>query len=72
VCGAWDQGFSYADLPFGRKAVPFTVRKEFALKQRWALIGLGIGFIIPFFALIFAPPMVVGGTLLYVDRGTAQ
>ncbi|MFH1830556.1 MAG: EI24 domain-containing protein [Pseudomonadota bacterium] len=66
LCGAWDLGFSYADLPFGRKAVPFADRKAFALKHRWALIGLGSGFIIPFFALIFAPPMVVGGTLLYV------
>ncbi len=66
--GAWDLGFSYADLPFGRKAVPFKVRWAFAKREKWALIGLGAGFVIPFFALIFAPPMVVGGTLLYVER----
>lgn len=68
VFGAWDLGFSYADLPFGRKARPFSERWEFAKRERWALIGLGSGFIIPFFALVFAPPMVVGGTLLYIDR----
>ena len=72
VFGAWDLGFSYADLPFGRKAVPFADRKAFALKHRWALIGLGSGFIIPFFALVFAPPIVVGGTLLYVDRSVTS
>ena len=68
IFGAWDLGFSYADLPFGRKAQPFSLRWDFAKKERWTLIGLGVGFIIPFFALIFASPMVVGGTLLYVDR----
>jgi CysZ protein len=66
--GAWDLGFSYADLPFGRKAEAFQVRWAFARKHRWVLIGLGSGFVIPFFALVFAPPMVVGGTLLYLDR----
>ena len=68
IFGAWDLGFSYADLPFGRKAMPFSVRWDFARKERWTLVGLGAGFIIPFFALVFAPPMVVGGTLLYLDR----
>lgn len=68
IFGAWDLGFSYADLPFGRKARPFSVRWQFAKDNRWALIGLGSGFIIPFFALVFAAPMVVGGTLLYIDR----
>lgn len=68
VFGAWDLGFSYADLPFGRKAESFGVRWAFAKKHRWALVGLGSGFIIPFFALVFAPPMVVGGTLLYLDK----
>jgi len=68
VFGAWDLGFSYADLPFGRKARPFSERWGFAKREKWALIGLGSGFIIPFFALVFAPPMVVGGTLLYIDR----
>jgi len=68
VFGAWDLGFSYAELPLGRKARPFEERLAFARRQKWALIGLGSGFIIPFFALVFAPPMVVGGTLLYVER----
>ncbi len=64
--GAWDLGFSYADLPLGRRAAPFRERWSFARQHRWALIGLGVGFIIPFFALIFAAPMVAGGTLLYI------
>jgi len=68
VFGAWDLGFSYADLSFGRRARPFAERLAFARREKWALIGLGAGFVIPFFALIFASPMVVGGTLLYIDR----
>lgn len=66
--GAWDLGFSYADLPFGRKAASFDERWAFAKREKWTLIGLGAGFVIPFFALVFAPPMVIGGTLLYVER----
>ena len=66
--GAWDMGFSYAELPLGRRAASFKERVAFGRAHRWALMGLGIGFIIPFFALLFAAPMAVGGTLLYLDR----
>jgi uncharacterized protein involved in cysteine biosynthesis len=66
--GAWDLGFSFADLPMGRKVSPLRERWRFARENKWMLTGLGIGFIIPFFSLIFAAPMVVGGTLLYIDR----
>lgn len=66
--GAWDLGFAFADLPMGRKVVPLKERWAFAKRHKWALIGLGSGFIIPFFALVFAAPMVVGGTMLYVKR----
>jgi CysZ protein len=66
--GAWDLGFSYADLPYGRRAAPFRERIAFARRERWALMGLGAGFIVPFFSLIFAAPMVVGGTLLFVAK----
>ena len=68
IFGAWDIGFCFADIPNSRRALPFKERWKFAREQRWALIGLGLGFVIPFFSLIFAAPMVVGGTLLYVDR----
>lgn len=69
VFGAWDLGFSYADLPYGRRAAPFRTRWAFARQHRWALMGLGAGFAIPFFALIFAAPMVAGGTILFVSKG---
>jgi CysZ protein len=72
VFGAWDLGFSYADIPNGRRVVPLRERWRFARKNRWALIGLGAGFIIPFFSLIFAAPMVVGGTLMYIDSHKAS
>ena len=68
VFGAWDVGFAFADLPMGRKVVPLRGRWEFAKKNKWALMGFGAGFIIPFFTLVFAAPMVVGGTLLYVEK----
>ncbi len=72
VFGAWSLGFSYAELPLSRRVVPFAMRKRFALDHRWALIGLGAGFAIPFFSLIFSSPMVVGGTLYYVDRAQSE
>ena len=68
IFGAWDLGFSYADLPMGRKITPLSERWRFAKENKWMLTGLGIGFAIPFFSLVFAAPLVVGGTLLYVDR----
>ena len=66
--GAWDLGFTYADLPMGRKVTPFRERLTFARQNKWGLIGLGAGFIIPFFNLICVSPMVVGGTLFYVEH----
>lgn len=67
IFGAWDLGFAYADLPMGRRVLPLRQRVDFAMKNKWALIGLGSAFIIPFFNLIFVAPMVVGGTLLYTE-----
>ncbi|MFH0798552.1 MAG: EI24 domain-containing protein [Pseudomonadota bacterium] len=67
IFGAWSLGFIYADLPMSRRVSPLKERWAFARKNRWALIGLGTGFVIPFFGLLFAAPMVVGGTLLHVD-----
>ncbi len=70
--GAWDLGFSYADLPYGRRAAPFRTRWAFARSNRFALMGLGAGFAIPFFALLFAAPMVAGGTILFVEKQGAS
>ena len=67
VFGSWSLGFSYADLPAGRRVMPFRERWRFAVKNRWSLVGLGCGFAIPFFSLLCAAPMVVAGTLLYID-----
>lgn len=68
IFGAWDLGFSYSDLPYGRRAAPFSERFKFARKNFWSLVGLGIGFVIPFFSLIFTAPLVVGGTILFIDK----
>ena len=65
--GACDLGFSFAELPMGRRAASFGERLSFARKNFWMLTGFGIPFAIPFFAIIFAPPMVAGGTLLYIS-----
>jgi len=62
--GALSVGFSYTDLPASRKVTPFKERVAFARRHLWSLIGLGMIFLIPFFSLLFAAPMVVGGTLL--------
>jgi uncharacterized protein involved in cysteine biosynthesis len=66
--GAWALGFSYADIPMGRRAIAFKERIAFGKRHGWALAGFGAPFIIPFFSLIFSPALVVGGTMLYVDR----
>ena len=68
--GAWDLGFAYADLPMGRKVLSLKKRWDYAKKNKYFLIGFGWGFIIPFFALVFAAPMVVGGTMLYFEHHT--
>lgn len=67
LCGAWGLGFAYADLPMGRRTRPLRERLAFAKRRRWALIGFGSVFAIPFFSLLFTAPMVVGGTLLYIE-----
>lgn len=68
IFGAWDMGFAYADLPMGRKVAPFKDRVDFAMRYKYGLAGLGMGFIVPFFNLLFASPMVVAGTLFYTDK----
>lgn len=65
--GSWDLGFAYADLPMGRRVLPFRERIAFGLKNKWAMVGLGSAFVVPFFNLVFVAPMVVGGTLLYIE-----
>ncbi len=67
IFGAWSLGFSYADLPFSRRVTPLSERIRFARRNKWSLIGFGSAFFIPFFTLLFAAPMVVGGTLLTLD-----
>lgn len=67
VFGAWDIGYSYADLPLGRRVAPLRERFSFAMQHKWSLMGLGVGFAVPFFSLIFSAPLVVGGTLFYID-----
>ncbi len=68
IFGAWDLGFAFADLPLGRRIVPTGDRFRFGWRHKWSLVGLGAGFVIPFFSLLFAPILVVGGTLLTIDR----
>ena len=70
--GAWDLGFSYSDLPYSRRVAPFRERFKFARKNFWPLVGLGIGFIVPFFSLIFTAPLVVGGTILFIDKKSSH
>lgn len=65
--GSLSLGFSFADLPMGRKVVSLGARISFAKKHRWELMGFGVGFLVPFFSLVFSSPLVVGGTLIYVE-----
>lgn len=63
--GMWVLGLSCVDYPMGHQLIPFGQRLKFALKFKFALIGFGLPFLIPFAPLFLQAPMVVGGTLLY-------
>lgn len=63
--GMWVLGLSCVDYPMGHQLIPFRARLKFALKFKFALIGFGLPFLIPFAPLFLQAPMVVGGTLLY-------
>lgn len=65
--GMWALGFISIDYPMGHKRMPFKERLQWARKNKFALIGFGLPFLIPFAPLLLQAPMVVGGTLLYHD-----
>lgn len=69
VCffGMWALGMSCVDYPMGHQLLPFTERLRFCRRHKFALAGFGLSFLIPFAPLLFQAPMVVGGTLLYLD-----
>lgn len=63
--GMWMLGFVSVDYPMGHQLMPFKERLQMARKNKYALIGFGVPFLIPFAPLLLQAPMVVGGTLLY-------
>lgn len=65
VAGMWGLGMACSDYPMGHQLIPFLERLRFARRFKFALIGLGLPFLVPFAPLFLQPPMVVGGTLLY-------
>ena len=71
LVGAWNLGYCYAELPLDRRGASLRERTAFAKAHRWTLVGLGSGYAIPFFSLLCTSPMVVGGTLFYLERVAA-
>ncbi len=65
--GLWNIGFSYVDYPLSRRQMGLRGRLQFALKYKYALLGLGIPFFIPFAPLFLQSPLVIAGTLLYLQ-----
>jgi CysZ protein len=68
LVGAWNLGYCYAEIPLDRRGAFLRDRTAFARTHRWALVGLGAGYAIPFFGLLCTAPMVTGGTLYYIER----
>ena len=64
--GLWNIGFGYVDYPLSRRQIGIRARLQFALRHKYALLGLGLPFFIPFAPLFFQSPLVIGGTLLYL------
>lgn len=63
--GIWTLGFVSIDYAMGHKMMSFKARLQIARKNKYALIGFGLPFLIPFAPLLLQAPMVIGGTLLY-------
>lgn len=65
--GMWALGLSCVDYAMGHQLLPFAQRLSFCRRHKFALMGFGIPFLIPFAPLLLQAPMVVGGTLLCFD-----
>lgn len=63
----WATGFAFVDYPMGRRLLPFGQRLRCAWRHRWGLWTFGAVFWIPGFIIVCGPPLVVGGTLLYLE-----
>jgi uncharacterized protein involved in cysteine biosynthesis len=63
----WDLGFTYVDYPMGRMQMSFKDRLKFAWDKKFALIGFGSIFVIPFASFFVIAPMTVGGTLMFSE-----
>ncbi|MDO8527552.1 MAG: EI24 domain-containing protein [Deltaproteobacteria bacterium] len=63
--GMWALGFVAVDYTLGLEIWTFRQRFQLARQSKFALIGFGLPFLIPFAPLLLQAPMVVGGTLLY-------
>ncbi len=61
----WALGFITVEYPMSHELLSFRQRLEFARRNKYALCGLGLPFLIPFAPLLLQAPMVIGGTLLY-------
>ena len=65
---SYDIGFNFVDYPMSRKLWKFGERMRFGWNRKYKLMGFGIVGIIPLFAYFFASPMVVGGTLMFIEE----
>lgn len=64
---AFATGFIFVDYPMGRRLWNFRTRLKLASNQRYFLMGFGLPLLIPAFVFIFNSPLVVGGTLLFIE-----
>lgn len=67
IFAAFDIGFNFLDYTMSRKLWKFGDRFGLAWRNKYELLGFGAVALIPFFPYIFAAPMVVGGTMLFLN-----
>lgn len=61
-------GWDFYDYPMARRGWSFQRRRQIALSNIWAVMGLGLWMTIPFVQIFLYPFAVVGGTILNLEH----
>lgn len=67
-------GLAFVDFPLARRRMPFALKREFAWRNRWRLLGLGaaiyVTLLVPVVGFACLPISAVAGTWLFCEHAT--
>lgn len=67
-------GLAFVDFPLARRRMPFAMKRAFAWRNRWRLLGLGsaiyVTLLVPVVGFACLPISAVAGTWLFCDQAT--